>query len=77
MAVASLVLGILALIGFALPIPFFVEIISILAIIFGALGAKKPQGKGMAIAGLVLGIIALVIRLVIWIFAVAIISSFF
>ena len=54
LAVASLVLGIAG---------FFINFLSILAIIFGALGmsqtAKNPElkGRGMAITGLVLGIV--------------------
>ncbi len=54
LAVASLVLGIAG---------FFINFLSILAIIFGAVAmgqtAKNPElkGRGMAIAGLVLGII--------------------
>jgi uncharacterized membrane protein YvbJ len=61
MAVAALVLGILG--------------ISILAIIFGAIGisqtGKDPnlKGKGMAVAGLVLGILGM-IGVFIWIIAV-------
>lgn len=63
MAVASLVLGILA-------VPFGLvtwpgALLGILAIIFGALGISKGnkvgKGKGMAIAGLVLGVLGLLI----------------
>lgn len=39
---------------------FFISIpVGIVAIIFGALGLKKPASKGMAIAGLVTGIVGL------------------
>ena len=51
-SIASMVLGIVGLIVFALPC-------GILAIIFSLLG-KKKGGKGFAIAGLVLGIIDVV-----------------
>jgi uncharacterized membrane protein YvbJ len=66
MAIASLVLGILG--------------ISILAIIFGAIGIsqtnKDPnlKGKGLAVAGLVLGIIGM-IGIVFWIIAAAVWST--
>jgi hypothetical protein len=55
-AITSLVLGILAFCcGF-----FFMGIVfGVLAIIFGIMGIKKPQGKGMGIAGIILGSIGL------------------
>ena len=57
LSIASMVLGIVALVLFCL---WFISIpCSILAIIVGVIGMKKG-GKGMAIAGLVLGIVALV-----------------
>ena len=56
MAIAALVLGIGGIV-----IPFGGPIMSILAIVFGALGMKRqPDKRGMAIAGLVLGIIGVV-----------------
>ena len=55
-SIASLVLGIIAIVLFCIP---YVSLPGgILAIIFGAIG-KNKGGKGMAIAGLVLGIIAI------------------
>ncbi len=60
MAVASLVLGILTIIG-----GFYLILPSILAVIFGAAGLSQcnndpnVDGRGMAIAGLVLGVIGL------------------
>ncbi len=58
MAVASLVLGI---IGLLIPfIPFlgaYAIPLTLLALLLGALGMRKAQGKGLAIAGLVLGIL--------------------
>ena len=65
--VASMVLGIIALVFFCvwyLSIPC-----AILAIIFGVLGVKST-GKGMAIAGLVTGSIGLVVSIFIIIFIV-------
>ncbi len=60
MAVASLVCGILGLIGAWFPIiQYFTFILSILAIIFGV-KARKQEPGGMATAGFVLGIIGVV-----------------
>lgn len=59
MAIASLVLGIIAVPMFCFVLP------SLLAVVFGAVGirqcGKNPvySGKGMAIAGLVLGLLTL------------------
>ena len=54
-SIASLVLGILAIILFCV---YYISLpCAILAIIFGAIG-KSKGGRGMAVAGLVLGIIA-------------------
>ena len=70
LAVASLVLGIAG---------FFINFLSILAIIFGALGmsqtAKNPElkGRGMAITGLVLGIVVVAG----WILIILFFGSFF
>ncbi len=53
--VTSLTTGIVAFLSgwvFFLSIP-----IGIVAIVFGALGMKKPASKGMAIAGMVTGIV--------------------
>lgn len=61
-SIAALVLGIVSLVlwcAWVVSIPC-----SILAIIFGILGIKKP-GKGMAIAGIITGSIAFAI----WVFA--------
>ena len=67
MSIASMVLGIVGLIIFALPC-------GILAIIFSILG-KKNGGKGMATAGLVLGIIDVVFGLFAIITSVALVGS--
>jgi uncharacterized membrane protein YvbJ len=74
MAIAALIMGILGFLFFGL--------LSILAIIFGAIGIsqtnKDPylKGKGMATAGLVLGIIGIVGG-IIWLIVVAIWSTSF
>jgi len=65
-AVASLVLGICALVLFFLW--FLAPILGLLAIIFGALGISKAnkiggKGKGLAIAGLITGVLGLLISI--------------
>ena len=63
--IASLVLGIIALILFCI---FYISIpCGILSIIFGILGIKS-EGKGMAIAGIITGSIGLIISIAILIF---------
>lgn len=62
MGVASLVLGIVALIcGFIPDVPPPVSfILAVLGVILGALGRKVPEKAGVATGGLVCSIIALV-----------------
>ena len=63
--IASMVLGIVALVFFCI---WYVSIpCAILAIIFGVLGIKST-GKGMAIAGLITGSIGLVVSILIIVF---------
>lgn len=62
LAIASLVLGILAIINSFIPFLNFISyIFAILAIIFGIIGIVKKNGRGLAIAGLVLGVITFII----------------
>lgn len=73
MAVAGLVLGIIAVVLSWLTWPSW--ILSILGIIFGALGISKAnkiggKGKGMAIAGLVCSIIAILISIIVLVLVV-------
>lgn len=64
--VASMILGIIALVLFCL---FYISIpCAILAIIFGILGLKST-GKGMAVAGLVTGSIGLIVTIAIIVIA--------
>ena len=75
MGVASLVLGIIALIVAWIPcVGVYALLFSVLGLILGAVGiakAKKTgQGKGLSIAGLVCNIIATVIA-AIWFFLMA------
>lgn len=61
LAIASMVLGIVSLIMFAL-------IAGTLAVVFGAMAKKKGYTGGMATAGLVLGVIGLATWLLMMIF---------
>ncbi|MBQ7506211.1 MAG: DUF4190 domain-containing protein [Lachnospiraceae bacterium] len=70
MSIAALILGI---VGVVFDFIFFPVglIASIVAIILGAIGRKKVEGKGMATAGLVLGIIGLILGIVFLICTIA------
>ncbi len=69
MSVASLVLGILALLASPWPIGSYIAVVlAVLAVIFGIIGVRRAAGKGMAIAGLILGGLALVISIIASIF---------
>jgi hypothetical protein len=71
MAVAGMVLGIISLV--LCWVPFLTWILSLLGIIFGALGIGKGnkvgKGKGMAIAGLVCAILGAILSIIIFILA--------
>lgn len=56
-AIASLVLGVIGILSFAYFIGFFV---SIAGLILACVGMKRPEGKGIAVAGLILSIIGVV-----------------
>jgi len=78
MGVASLVLGIIAVvIGLfsAGSLGWLGAILSVLGIIFGALGKKNVEKKGIATAGLVLSIIGLILCLILYIACVACIGG--
>ena len=61
-AIASLVLGILAIVNSFIPFLNVVSyIMGVLAVIFGIIGIIKKIGRGMAIAGLILGVISFVV----------------
>lgn len=61
LAIASLVLGILSILGMG-------PLTGIPAVITGAMALKNPAGKGMAIAGLIMGGISIVLVLLIVLF---------
>ncbi len=64
MGVAALVLGIISLLisigAGAAGLGWVGSICGILAIIFGAIGKKNPEQKGLATGGLVCGVLSLV-----------------
>ena len=65
MAVASLVLGILALVGGWIPVVnWFCLVFAIVGLVLGVLGRKDPEKRGMATAGMVMSIIALALDVI-------------
>lgn len=66
MGVASLVLGIIALVWSLFGGTFLSALVGIIGIILGAV-AKKQAPSGVATAGLVLSVIATVLSLIFWI----------
>lgn len=78
MGVASLVLGIIAIvIGLftAGSLGWLGAIIAIIGIVLGALGKKNPEKSGIATAGLVLSIIGLILCLLLYIACAACIGG--
>lgn len=75
MAVASLVLGICALVFSFFGLGWLSMILGIVGVILGALGKKNPEKKGMATAGLVMSIIAVGLGLITWIACAACIGA--
>lgn len=72
LSIASLVMGILGVLGYWTGFSF---IFSILAIVFAALCMKRKQGiKGLAITGLVLGIVSLSIWVIVVVFVAGILG---
>lgn len=59
--IASLVLGIIAVLTFWFP--FIGLVISVIGLVLAGVGMKRLEGKGLAIGGLVLSIIALVLSI--------------
>lgn len=76
MGVAALVLGIVALVlgVFGLGFPFG-TIVGILGVIFGALGRRKEQNRGIATAGLVCAIIGTVLSVIFFLACASCIGS--
>lgn len=75
LAVASMVMGILALL-LSCCVPYLPILLALLAVVFGAVSlAKKMGGKGMAIAGLVCGIIGLIPAVILIVTGAALFSA--
>jgi len=75
MGIASLILGILAIILCFTPVPGFIAIIcAIVGIILGVMARKDPAQRGLGTAGMIVSIIALAI-VIIAIIAVAVCYS--
>ena len=72
LGIASMVLGIVSLLGVLAWCVVWPT--GILAIIFGAIGVKRVQGKGMAVAGLVCGSISIGLWLILILVGVAVLS---
>ncbi len=71
MPVGSLILGIVGLVLSLIPIlGMYALPLTLLAVIFGALGLKSLTGKGMAIGGLICGLLGSVIAAW-WMYATA------
>jgi uncharacterized membrane protein len=68
MAIASLVLGILALVGLFFPIPGGSIVLAIIGIVLGVIAKKQldeqRQPAGQAVAGIVMSIVALALSIV-------------
>ena len=77
MGVCSLILGIVAVVcSFFLPgLNWLGAVLGVVGIIFGALGRKNAEKKGVATAGLVLSIIATVLGLITWLACAAVVGG--
>lgn len=75
MAVASLVLGICALVFPFIGLGWLSVLVGIVGVILGALGKKDEAKSGMAKAGMVMSIIAIALGLVFWIACAACIGG--
>ncbi|MHA1107151.1 MAG: hypothetical protein ACTSPN_15770 [Promethearchaeota archaeon] len=75
--IIALIFGIIGLCcAWLIPIPFVPFLFPIVAIVFGAIGIKKDDSNGMAIAGLVLGIISVICVAVMAVFLAVILAMF-
>ena len=79
MALASMILGIIALViavfGGFVALGWLGSICGILAIVFGVLGRKDAANKGKATAGLICGIIAVVWGIIAYLACVACVNA--
>ena len=75
MAVASLVLGICALVFPFIGLGWLSVLLGVVGVILGAIGRKNESKKGMATAGVVMSIIAVALGLIMWIACAACVGS--
>lgn len=73
LAIASMVIGIASV--FACIIPYLCIPLTIVGLILGIIGYRKPGNRGMALAGIILNIIFLVLTVIILIFAVYLVTT--
>lgn len=66
MAIASLVLGICALVFPFIGLGWLSTLLGIVGVILGVLGKKNTEKQGMATAGMVMSIIAVALGLISW-----------
>lgn len=72
MATASLVIGIIGLVMGIIPfLGWFFMPLWILAVVFGGLGMKKEEKRGLAITGLVLGLGTFAYKIGFWLLIAA------
>lgn len=75
MAIASLVLGICALVFPFIGLGWLSVLIGVVGIVLGALGRKNSEKQGMATAGIVMSIIAVALGLIMWLACAACIGG--
>ena len=68
MAVASMVLGIIAVFTFWIPFLGWVPVV--LGLVLGIVALSKPYGRGMAITGIACSGLALLVKLIFWVFVI-------
>jgi hypothetical protein len=73
LAVASLVLGILAIVMFW--IPFLGWLPVLVGLVLGLVALQQPYGRGMAVTGVVCSSIALALKLLFWVFLASIFGA--
>ncbi|MFI4975446.1 MAG: DUF4190 domain-containing protein [Caulobacterales bacterium] len=65
MALAAMVLGIIGLLTFW--IPFLGWVCPIIGLVLGLVSVQRPDGRGMAIAGIACSGVAILIKVVFWV----------
>jgi hypothetical protein len=70
LAIASMVLGIIAL--FTFWIPFIGWVPTLLGLVLGLVGLQQAQGRGMAVAGIVCSGLAMMVKVWFWLVLIGI-----